>query len=94
MKLQGDFYQYQIARNQCKKNPEDEFMHDLNPKLKRQNIKRLILLINIVDSMHKMHEINRKSQKRRCYDESFINIVIHINKKKLRGQEVSGNFNQ
>lgn len=80
MKLQGDFYQYQIARNQyLKKTPEDEFMHDLNPKLKRQNIKRLILLINIVDSMHKMHEINRKSQKRRCYDESFINIVIHIN---------------
>lgn len=80
MKLQGDFYQYQIARNQYfKKTPEDEFMHDLNPKLKRQNIKRLILLINIVDSMHKMHEINRKSQKRRCYDESFINIVIHIN---------------
>lgn len=46
MKLQRDFYQYQIARNQYKKKPEDEFMHDLNPKLKRQNIKRLILLIN------------------------------------------------
>lgn len=92
MKLQGDFYQYQIARNQYfKKNPEDEFMHDLNPKLKRQNIKRLILLINIVDSMHKMHEINRKSQKRRCYDESFFQ---YCNTYKLKKTQSARSFQE